>query len=99
MLIMGCFYTKHKNDFLSNDFYFFECVVCYNPMIPTFVITPCGHAQTCKECCQKIVKSYRGLQNFRKSRLICPTCRRRGDLTKLFLSYHRKTINSLPFSQ
>ena len=47
---------------------FDDCIICYNPRYDIFVMIPCGHAKTCKTCCERVLnKPGTGSK--------CPVCR------------------------
>ena len=47
---------------------FDDCIICFNPRQEIFVMVPCGHAKTCKTCCETIL-STPGTESK------CPVCR------------------------
>ena len=47
---------------------FDDCIICCNPRYEIFVMIPCGHAKTCKTCCERVL-------NTPGTESKCPVCR------------------------
>ena len=60
--------TKLKEKYGAKRMKFDDCIICCSPRHEIFVMVPCGHAKTCKTCCEKIL-------NTPGKDSKCPVCR------------------------